>query len=651
MWRRGSRGVDGRGGREERARDQRDAREAREGPREPHRRRAAGRTLCVGRPEKTPPAVFVWSRESWSRAASCAAPRALVRGDEANPSQTAPRPARDGGEGPDGRGVRDPVRPQVPEGERARAAAPPLPARAAPRPANLARGTTNFSLPSSSPRPTPLPAPRAPSSPQGDFARAARTNDDDDDANRAAAADTLVDLLRKCSDDPVLLKVPLRVLRDEILRRYDEHRRRRERDRASSSSSSEDEPSLPRDVESLFALFDGVHRTCVTLASRLTAGPYETIDRALRLRLFLCVCGETWRDAPALRASALRRCHAFAREEDAHEAATTGDDDDDDDEGGHGGRRDSCVFSLAGFVVGFVVCVVVVVVVGVARIHRVARRARVRVARCRGRLQLASRDWPDLRQVPRAAHVADGGVPPGVPSTKGGRLGRLGRLGERERANRESPAGTRRQRQRLGSNDGDAAAGYVAAGPPRRRTAVRRVRRVRRDHPDRRRSQKPDRRVGNLRDAADDVNAADPDADDDADDRRALLPSSPDPLIHRREHRRERARVRRKLRFRRLVDVGVQASGGSFHARGSRDVARARRDVGAAGGVGLGVVSVWRIRFLSRDVVGKGALAIAVVSRGRVRKVGSARVGGGQVARARLARLRRARARLGAHVR
>ena len=69
-----------------------------------------------------------------------------------------------------------------------------------------------------------------------------------------------------------------------------------------------------------FALFDGVHRTCVTLASRLTAGPYETIDRALRLRLFLCVCGETWRDAPALRASALRRCHAFAREEDAHEA-------------------------------------------------------------------------------------------------------------------------------------------------------------------------------------------------------------------------------------------------------------------------------------------------------------------------------------------
>ena len=190
----------------------------------------------------------------------------------------------------------------------------------APRTSPAAPRTSLPSFPSSSPRPTPLPAPRAPSSPQGDFARAARTNDDDD-ANRAAAADTLVDLLRKCSDDPVLLKVPLRVLRDEILRRYDEHRRRRERDRASSSSSSEDEPSLPRDVESLFALFDGVHRTCVTLASRLTAGPYETIDRALRLRLFLCVCGETWRDAPALRASALRRCHAFAREEDAHEAS------------------------------------------------------------------------------------------------------------------------------------------------------------------------------------------------------------------------------------------------------------------------------------------------------------------------------------------
>ena len=115
----------------------------------------------------------------------------------------------------------------------------------------------------------------------------------------------------------MLLKVPLRVLRDEILRRYDEHRHRRDRARAPSL----DESALPGDVESLFALFDGVHRVCVTLASRLTAGPYEVIDRALRLRLFLCVCGETWRDAPALRACALRRCHAFAREEDAHEAS------------------------------------------------------------------------------------------------------------------------------------------------------------------------------------------------------------------------------------------------------------------------------------------------------------------------------------------
>ena len=94
----------------------------------------------------------------------------------------------------------------------------------APRTSPAAPRTSLPSFPSYSPRPTPLPAPRAPSSPQGDFARAARTNDDDD-ANRAAAADTLVDLLRKCSDDPVLLKVPLRVLRDEILRRYDEHRR------------------------------------------------------------------------------------------------------------------------------------------------------------------------------------------------------------------------------------------------------------------------------------------------------------------------------------------------------------------------------------------------------------------------------------------
>ena len=199
----------------------------------------------------------------------------------------------------------------------------------APRPAPLSRPPRRERphfprprlSPSSSLRATPLPAPRAPSSPQGDFARAARTNDDDgavgaDDANRAAAADAFVDLLRKCSTDAVLLKVPLRVLRDEILRRYDEHRTRRDATQLTSSSSSS---SLPGDVESLFALFDGVHRVCVTLASRLTAGPYETIDRALRLRLFLCVCGETWRDAPALRAAALRRCHAFAREEDAHE--------------------------------------------------------------------------------------------------------------------------------------------------------------------------------------------------------------------------------------------------------------------------------------------------------------------------------------------
>lgn len=70
--------------------------------------------------------------------ASCAAPRALVRGDEANSPQTAPRPARDGDEGPDGRGVRDPVRPQVPEGERARAAPPRAP-RAPPRAPRLSR--------------------------------------------------------------------------------------------------------------------------------------------------------------------------------------------------------------------------------------------------------------------------------------------------------------------------------------------------------------------------------------------------------------------------------------------------------------------------------------------------------------------------------
>ena len=167
---------------------------------------------------------------------------------------------------------------------------------------------------------------------QGDFAAPAPDDDDDAsagsasdraEANRSVASTRLVDLLRKASHDPVLLKVPLRVLRDEILTRYDASPRVRVRTGAASTSRAstddDDDAPPPDDVAALFALFDGAHRVCVTLASRLTAGPYETVDRALRLRLFLCVCGETWRDRPRLRAEALRLCHAFAREEDTCE--------------------------------------------------------------------------------------------------------------------------------------------------------------------------------------------------------------------------------------------------------------------------------------------------------------------------------------------
>ena len=106
--------------------------------------------------------------------------------------------------------------------------------------------------------------------------------------SEAALDPRLVDLLRKTSHDPVLLKVPLRVLRDEILTRYDASPRVRVRTGAASTSRAstddDDDAPPPDDVAALFALFDGAHRVCVTLASRLTAGPYETVDRALRLR-------------------------------------------------------------------------------------------------------------------------------------------------------------------------------------------------------------------------------------------------------------------------------------------------------------------------------------------------------------------------------
>ena len=106
------------------------------------------------------------------------------------------------------------------------------------------------------------------------------------EANRSVASTRLVDLLRKTSHDPVLLKVPLRVLRDEILTRYDASPRVRVRTSAASTAggADDDDAPPPDDVAALFALFDGAHRVCVTLASRLTAGPYETVDRALRLR-------------------------------------------------------------------------------------------------------------------------------------------------------------------------------------------------------------------------------------------------------------------------------------------------------------------------------------------------------------------------------
>ena len=233
---------------------------------------------------------------------------------------TRARPASrdDGGDGSDRRGVHHPLRPQVHQGAR-RDASPRRPATRATQPP-----LTFFSPPRA------LPLRRRS---QGDFAAPAAPDDDDAsagsaseraEANRSVASTRLVDLLRKTSHDPTLLKVPLRVLRDEILTRYDAGRARVRTSAASTTAGraadeDNDAPPPPDDVAALFALFDGAHRVCVTLASRLTTGPYETVDRALRLRLFLCVCGETWRDRPRLRAEALRLCHAFAREEDTCE--------------------------------------------------------------------------------------------------------------------------------------------------------------------------------------------------------------------------------------------------------------------------------------------------------------------------------------------
>jgi hypothetical protein len=77
-------------------------------------------------------------------------------------------------------------------------------------------------------------------------------------------------------------------------------------------------------VEALFALFAGAHDLCVRLAgppsSRGANNPHERVERALRLRLFLCVAGETWGSAPALRARALRLTYRFAKEEEVDAA-------------------------------------------------------------------------------------------------------------------------------------------------------------------------------------------------------------------------------------------------------------------------------------------------------------------------------------------
>lgn len=119
----------------------------------------------------------------------------------------------------------------------------------------------------------------------------------DPEENRAVACSRLTDLLRKASSDASLVKVPLRCLRDAILLNAT---------RAGENS---------REVEALFSLFDGVVALCHSLQSRGAPGPYETVERAVRLRLFLCVAGESWKDHAGLRTRALRKLRAFAVEE------------------------------------------------------------------------------------------------------------------------------------------------------------------------------------------------------------------------------------------------------------------------------------------------------------------------------------------------
>jgi hypothetical protein len=69
-------------------------------------------------------------------------------------------------------------------------------------------------------------------------------------------------------------------------------------------------------VDALFALFDGVHAHCVAMQSPGARGPYDAVEKALRLRLFLCVAGDTWAKRPTLAAKAAKRVFAFARAEE-----------------------------------------------------------------------------------------------------------------------------------------------------------------------------------------------------------------------------------------------------------------------------------------------------------------------------------------------
>ena len=92
-------------------------------------------------------------------------------------------------------------------------------------------------------------------------------------------------------------------------------------------------------MDALFALFDGVHAHCVAMQSPGARGPYDAVEKALRLRLFLCVSGDTWAKRPTLAAKAAKRVFAFARaeedlEDDAAKKSAAAKETDDDAKGG-----------------------------------------------------------------------------------------------------------------------------------------------------------------------------------------------------------------------------------------------------------------------------------------------------------------------------